>query len=337
MKVLYMSVMSDYNEKNRGVSAECENFYKTLQKMPEIEVTGFDCSDFFDLQLREQNNARLIQTIKDTSPDVLFYISFKNIISSDTLQYIKNETKTTTINWFSDDHWKFDRFSKDWCWNFDYCATTDREAIPKYHAIGYKNIILTQWAANPETYPKLDLPFKYDVSFVGQDYGDREEILDNIQAKGIKVARFGYGWKLSRFKKRWNKRFKRFPFLCFDSGRISHETMINIFNQSKINLNFSASSIENMPDQIKARNFEVPCCGGFLLTRKVPHLEDFYEIGKEIVCYDNARDMIEKINYYLAHEDQRSKIAESGYKRTIKDHTYENRFRDIFSQIKLKK
>jgi len=335
MKILYMSVMYDYNDKKRGKNPEI--FYRAMQNMPGLDVMGFDCSDFFDLKLREQNNARLIRIVKETSPDVLFYISFKDIISSDTLQYIKNNTKTTTINWFNDDQWNYDRFSKTWCWNFDYCTTTYKAAIPKYHAMGYKNIILTQWGASPGTFPKLDTPFKYDVSFVGQDYGDREEILDKIQANRIKVARFGYGWKLSRFKKKWNKRFKRFPIIQFNSGRVSHEEMVTIFNQSKINLNFSASSVGNMPDQIKARNFEVPCCGGFLLTGNAPHLEDFYEVGKEVVCYNSMEDMTDKIRYYLAHEDERNKIAAAGYERTIKDHTYEKRFRDIFSQIKLKK
>lgn len=335
VKILFMCVMYDYNDKRRGIGGEWENFYRIMQRIPGVEISSFDCSDFSDLKLREENNARLLQVIKDTSPDVLFYISFKDIISRETLQYIKNNTKTTTINWFCDDHWNFDRFSKDWCWNFDYCVTTYKEAVPKYQAIGYKNIILSQWAASPETYPKLDLPLKYDVSFVGQRYGERQDIVNEIRAAGIQVACFGYGWNENWFKRKWNKRFKRYPSLQFAKRGISCEEMVRVFNQSRINLNFSASSVENMPDQIKLRNFEVACCGGFLLTGKAPHLEDFFEIGKEIVCYDSTKDMIDKIKYYLAHEDERQKIALAGYNRTIKDHTYA-RFKDIFSRIKLK-
>ena len=37
--------------------------------------------------------------------------------------------------------------------------------------------------------------------------------------------------------------------------------------------------------QIKGRNFEIPGCGGFLLTDYVPGLERYFQIGEEIVCY----------------------------------------------------
>mgnify|MGYP001617003201 FL=1 len=45
--------------------------------------------------------------------------------------------------------------------------------------------------------------------------------------------------------------------------------------------------------------------------------------------------MIEKIKYYLAREDKRKKIANAGYERTSKDHTYEKRFREIFKIAKV--
>ena len=45
--------------------------------------------------------------------------------------------------------------------------------------------------------------------------------------------------------------------------------------------------------------------------------------------------MIEKVRYYLSHEDERTAIAEAGYRRTLKDHTYRQRFQEIFEQIGL--
>jgi len=88
-------------------------------------------------------------------------------------------------------------------------------------------------------------------------------------------------------------------------------------------------------EQIKGRNFEVPGCGGFLLAGNVEDLESYYEIGKEVVCFDDNKDLIEKIKYYLAHGDERAAIAQRGYERTIRDHTYARRFEDIFGKIGL--
>ena len=163
--------------------------------------------------------------------------------------------------------------------------------------------------------------------------------------------------------------------------------MIRIFNQSRININFSnasvkaaaggngliaagldwvASSLDQVPfggavkkagrgilnatqkssstggqlspgygEQIKGRNFEVPGCGGFLLTSNADDLEMYYEPDQELVCFDGISDLTDKIKYYLAHEDERAAIAQRGYERTLRDHTYARRFEEIFKRIGL--
>lgn len=87
--------------------------------------------------------------------------------------------------------------------------------------------------------------------------------------------------------------------------------------------------------QIKGRNFEVPGCGAFLLTEYVDHLEDYYEIGKEVECFRSLKELVEKIDYYLKHEEERERIAKAGYERTMREHTWEKRFNDIFKTMGL--
>lgn len=337
MKLLYASVMYDYNDKSRGMGLDYYTMYPALQNMEGVTTALFDLSDFGDPELKKKNNEELIKVIEEENPDIMFHIAFTDQLSKETLKHIKEKTRTTTINWFCDDWWRFDSFTKDMCRHFDYSITVDKDSVKKYHNIGYKNVILSQWATYPPRYPKLDLPPGYDVSFVGQPHGNRRETIKKIKDAGISVAAFGYGWKETGWRKRWNRKFKNLPFLQLNKGKISHDEMIAVFNRSRINLNLSASSDENAADQMKARNFEVPSCGGFLLTGRVPHLEDYFDVGKEIVCYDSEEDMIDKIKYYLSNEDERMRIAEAGYRRTLRDHTYEKRFRDVFSKVKTKK
>ena len=45
--------------------------------------------------------------------------------------------------------------------------------------------------------------------------------------------------------------------------------------------------------------------------------------------------MIDKIRYYLKHNKEREAIALSGYEQTLKEHTYEKRFNEIFKVIEL--
>ena len=91
----------------------------------------------------------------------------------------------------------------------------------------------------------------------------------------------------------------------------------------------------NYFEQIKGRNFEVPGCGGFMLTGKADDLENYYQFGKEIVCFEDIHDLIDKIRYYLAHEEERAAIARAGYERTLREHTYAHRFEAIFKEMNL--
>jgi len=149
------------------------------------------------------------------------------------------------------------------------------------------------------------------------------------------------------------------------SGQVSHSEMVDIFNQSKINLNLSngesmdirylASCFDRslgetvlmmrhtrnaifkqdskIREQVKGRHFEINACGGFQLSYFVEGLERHYKIGEEIALYGSVDEMIEKADYYLKHEDERRHIAEQGHLRTIQNHTMEQRFREIFRHL----
>ncbi|MDG6026554.1 MAG: glycosyltransferase family 1 protein [Candidatus Brocadia sp.] len=55
-----------------------------------------------------------------------------------------------------------------------------------------------------------------------------------------------------------------------------------------------------------------------------------YEVGKEIVPYKNKVDCAKKIKWLLASPKEATKIREAGRKRTLRDHTREKRFEEVF-------
>ena len=66
-------------------------------------------------------------------------------------------------------------------------------------------------------------------------------------------------------------------------------------------------------------------------TRGEQRLGDLFAPGHEAVSYSSARELVDRVKYYLAHEDERSEIAAAGHARTLRDHTYIQRMRELVS------
>jgi spore maturation protein CgeB len=74
----------------------------------------------------------------------------------------------------------------------------------------------------------------------------------------------------------------------------------------------------------------VPGSGGFLLTDRVPHLERYLEPERDVGVFESTDDLVERVDWWLRHEDQRAAVADAGYRRVLAEHTYDHRFAEIF-------
>ena len=90
-----------------------------------------------------------------------------------------------------------------------------------------------------------------------------------------------------------------------------HKEMPYVFRNSKINLNISLRSIKT---GIPLRALDIMGCGGFLLSNYQEELAEYFEENKELVMFYGLDDCLEKIDYYLAYEDERRSIAKAGMK-----------------------
>ncbi|HUT60393.1 MAG TPA: glycosyltransferase [Phycisphaerae bacterium] len=369
MRILYVAIKHDYGNPARGFSFEHWSLYHSLVSMGH-DILYFDYVGLLGAMGRDAMNRRLWEVARSEQADLMFTVLYEEQLDRSVVRRISEELQTVTVSWFCDDHWRFERFSRHWAPCFNWCVTTARSALPKYAAIGYGNVIKSQWACNPFLYRKLDVPLEHDVTFVGQPHGNRRAIIEALRAAGVRVQTWGYGWP---------------------AGRLGQEQMIRVFNTSRINLNLpnpammsptpgesrrrnlklrTGEFLRRMPggmrarglahrvwgglrrfrpgvrlsppdlisdpnDQIKGRNFEVPACGAFLLSGQAEELSEYYEDGREIVCYSTMTDLIEKARRYLADEAERAAIAQRGYERTLREHTYEHRFADLFARVGL--
>jgi spore maturation protein CgeB len=81
------------------------------------------------------------------------------------------------------------------------------------------------------------------------------------------------------------------------------------------------------------RLFELPANGVMQLSDGDEYLGAFFDVGTEIVGYQNADDLIDRIRHYLQHEDERVRIARSAYRRVVREHRISRRLGEAAALI----
>ena len=103
-------------------------------------------------------------------------------------------------------------------------------------------------------------------------------------------------------------------------GHVDYLTQMPlVFRHSKINIHITS---RNITSGVPLRVMDVLACKGFLITNYQPEIADYFEIGKELVVFNDFGDLYEKIDYYLAHEEERREIAEAGYQKVCAEFGY---------------
>jgi len=203
--------------------------------------------------------------------------------------------------------------NRDICRWFTLSWTSTEDALKKYCVEGAVPLYLPE-GANPEIHRPCDLEKTIPVSFVGQCYGNRPEIIARLQEAGIHVEAYGAGWP---------------------NGPLSTEDMVRLYSKSRINLGFGGVIGFSDAYCLKGRDFEIPMSGGLYLTENHPELERVYEIGKEIVSYADFEDLVKKIRYLLGNPEEAERIRQRGFARARRDHSWEMRFEKIFNMVGL--
>ena len=161
-----------------------------------------------------------------------------------------------------------------------------------------------------------------DVSFVGEvTKGKRKEYISYLEQNGINIQAYGSGTK---------------------NGKVSFERVVEIFNTSKINLSFTGtyandvysfcSNINNRIRQNKGKPIEIALCGGFVLTEYVPGIEKVFDSG-DIDTFLTKEELLEKIKYYLSHDEKRTQMADNAYRHALKNYDSIAAFKKIFETI----
>ena len=165
--------------------------------------------------------------------------------------------------------------------------------------------------------------FGSDIAFIGSYDKEREEFLMNLADYDLAI--WGNGWNkvllFSPLRKKWKGR----DAIGEDFSRVC--------NASKIILNHIREQNGNAHNM---KTFEIPACGGFIVTNRTEEQCEFFEEGRDIACFETQEELKDKIKQSLNDSKIRQNTSDSAYKK-IHGHSYDVRVKeilDIYSKMK---
>ncbi len=126
-----------------------------------------------------------------------------------------------------------------------------------------------------------------------------------------------------RITKEISRRWKINPQRYFPQTEIPH-----IYSRAKIVLNLP------LKDDLNFRTFEAMSCGALLLTRRISNGQEvLFEEGRHYAAFSSEDELYNKVDYYLSHDDERSRIAAQGLAEVQAKHTLQLRLSGLLKTI----
>jgi spore maturation protein CgeB len=175
-----------------------------------------------------------------------------------------------------------------------------------------------KWHHKIELTPEEKSIYACDITTAGGLYYYRIKFLENFMQYHLKI----WGPPPSSYLQS--------PLLQFVQGRYVGEIeKAKAFNGAAIVLNnMHYAEIFGLNQRV----FDACGCGAFQIVDANPVMEEYFIPGKELVCFDDLKELQELIPYYLNRPRERAEIAHAGYTRAHAEHTFRHRL-EIMLQI----
>lgn len=224
-----------------------------------------------------ERDRQLIELCRNYKPDAIIFSKCNEI-----LVWVVDECNKIckTVLWYMDPvngNFGDELIQKIRKCNLTFCSIWD--SYLKAKEIGGEKVFFLQEGYDHLSNFPIQLPYKYDVSFIGNIRNNRITYHNAIQFPVIQNA---YGVEHSK-----------------------------IVSQTKINLNFTEGGTSD-------RTYKILASKGFLLTEPWTSMENDFTVGQDFDIFTNVDELKNKIAYYLEHEDERLRIAEHGYQTVQK-------------------
>jgi len=202
--------------------------------------------------------------------------------------------------------------------------TSNLHNVKEFHDLGLPSVHHMELAANPvfpepEPVSEAQRPvLGAEVGFIGHWEPASERALRRVADAGLALKVYGPGWNRANLSGALGRAVQGRPVIGLEYMRAILSFDVNVGIVSKWNRNHTAS-----------RTFQIPALGAFLLHERNPVVTELFREGVEAEFFDSDDELVAKCRYYLAHSDERRRIAEAGRRRCLASGYFEtDRVRD---------
>lgn len=190
--------------------------------------------------------------------------------------------------------------------DFDLVLSPDGFNGTKYDKAGINRKFFEQ-AGSPDNFVPCKSRKMYDLGFIGHPYKNRAGLF-------------------REFGRRYN--FKNVGLEDECRGGHRHSEFC-----AKCKIMFATNARNDVPGYWSIRIYHHLLSRAFVIHPHVKGLERYFEDGKHLVMWEDERDLFEKIDYYLAHPEERDRIAKAGHDLVMKRDTWDVRMEEFWNFV----
>jgi spore maturation protein CgeB len=268
---------------------------------------------------------RFLAKVKEVQPQLIhMQLQFTGLLNPATILKAKEICpKTIITNWTGDVRSE----AKDEFVSIgkviDHSLISSVGQLDLYRAAGLSNVKYWQVGYSPTfTYPMHQTGFRYDVSFIANNYNDQ------FPGGALRLE------SVNRLKSIYNVRFGLFGSgYPFPTSIATPAENNQIYNNSMCCL--SISNFNDLSHYFSDRLLSCLSSGRPTITWHFPGVESYFVEGSEIFVARSTTDILDAIEFCRKNPGEATKIGLNGHKRVSREHNYTSRILELLEICEL--
>lgn len=200
---------------------------------------------------------------------------------------------------------------------FDFCCVANIACVEDYARWGVRH---AAWLPHPVPAPVVDRTITEERLRTGTRDVDLIMCCERVYGMSDRARRLE---RLHREFPQAILRGKGWP-----GGFISDAELLGTYRRARIGWN-----LHNSTGPVNTRLMMLPALGVMQICDCRDNLGKVFELGAEVIGFDTMDECVDATHYYLAHEEERRRIAIAGWKRVLADYTEEKWWHRLLNYI----